>query len=60
MRVGLSNRLAGVGLKSPSAAAFLTDVVVSGEGKGPEEKFGSDDFQEVGPKGNHCHRVEKS
>ncbi len=24
----------------------LTDVVVSGEGKGPEERFGSDDFQE--------------
>ena len=29
----------------------LTDVVVSGEGKGPEGKFGSDDFQEGDRKG---------
>src|SRR6266478_4804311 len=29
----------------------LTDVVVSGEGKGPEEKFGSDDFEEEDRKG---------
>jgi len=29
----------------------LTDVVVSGEGKGPEAKFGSDDFQEEDRKG---------
>jgi hypothetical protein len=27
------------------------DVVVSGEGKGPEGKFGSDDFQEEDRKG---------
>jgi hypothetical protein len=29
----------------------LTNVVVSGEGKGPEAKFGSDDFQEEDRKG---------
>jgi hypothetical protein len=44
MRGGPSNRLAGAGLKPPSAAALLRSVVVSGEGKGPEEKFGSGDF----------------
>jgi hypothetical protein len=31
-------------LKPPSAAAPLRGVVVSGEGKGPEAKFGSGDF----------------
>jgi hypothetical protein len=44
MREGPSNRLAGAGLKPPSAAALLRSVVVSEEGKGPEEKFGSGDF----------------
>jgi hypothetical protein len=29
----------------------LTDVVVSDEGKGPEAKFGSEDFQEEDRKG---------
>jgi hypothetical protein len=38
----------------------LTDVVVSGEGKGPEAKFGSDDFQEEDRKGTTVSRVEKS
>jgi len=44
MREGPSNRLAGVGVKPPSAAALLRSLVVSGEGKGPEEKIGSGDF----------------
>ena len=32
---------------------------MSGEGKGPEAKFGSDQFQEEDRKGIHCYRVEK-
>jgi hypothetical protein len=35
-------------------------VVVSGEGKGPEEKSGSDDFQEEDRKGTTVSRVEKN
>jgi L-asparaginase/Glu-tRNA(Gln) amidotransferase subunit D len=34
-----------------AAAAPLRGVVVGGEGKGPEEKSGSDDFQEGDRKG---------
>jgi len=38
MREGPSNRLAGAGLKPPSAAAPLRGVVVSGEGKCVQER----------------------
>jgi hypothetical protein len=60
MREGPSNRLAGVGLKPPSAAVLLRSVVVNGEGKGPEERFGSGDFQEEDRKGATVSRVEKN
>jgi hypothetical protein len=60
MRVGPSNRLAGGRTQITFRCCVLSDVVVSGEGKGSGEKLGSDDFQQEDRKGTTVSRVEKS